>query len=101
MQRGSTVYARHMPVDFDNQPLRLSRCTAGVVVIGSEGEVSVSVHRRHGHEKCIDVNLLREKTDRLTERIRYVVDDLTIAVFLSLLDQVTLGLLYEHAIGLY
>src|SRR5580658_1789280 len=101
MQGGTTVYARHTLIDFDDQPLGLARRRAGVVVVGSEGEIPVSVHGRDGNQKCIGMNVVRKEADRLTERIRYVVHYLTISVFLPLLDQVTLGLLYEHAIGLY
>src|SRR6202167_3700365 len=101
MQGRTTVYARHMLIDFDDQPLGLARRRAGVVVIGSKGEIPVSVNGRDGNQKCIGMNVVREEADRLAERIWDVVHDLTIAIFLSLLDEVTLGLLYEHAMGLY
>src|SRR5271154_4270146 len=89
-----------MPVNFDDQPLGLPRRRAGVVVIGSEGEIPVTIHRRHGHHKRVDMNVLCEEADRLTERVWHIVHDLAIAVLLCPLDELSLGLLHEHAIGL-
>src|SRR6202789_4737851 len=101
MQGRTTVYARRMLVDLDDQRLGLARRCAAVVVIGAEGEIPVTVHGRDGHQKCIGMNVIREEADRLAERIWDVVHDLTTAIFFSLLDEVTLGLLYEHAMALY
>src|ERR1700688_533365 len=49
MKCRTTVDARHMPVDLHDQPLGCPRRCAGVVVICSESEIPVPVHRRHGN----------------------------------------------------
>src|ERR1700678_112053 len=86
MKSRTTVDARHMPIDFHDQPLGRARRCAGVGVICSEGEIPIAIHLRHGHQKRVDMNVLREEADRLTERVWNVVHDLAITILLPLLD---------------
>src|ERR1700747_3714385 len=100
VEKRPTVDPWHMRINFNDEFLgEPSDCT-GVVVVCAECEISVSIHRRHSDEECVDGNLVSEKSDRLAERAGDVVDDLSVTVLHPLLDQLAFGLLEEHAIWL-